>query len=217
MRQIFFPAVVAGSTLLLIGLAGLSVVISAYNSCVYINFDRPDRNVILFGRVERVREQGGWIMTRLRLCGSGLTGAAAVEVLTPANAGLVDIGEEAQYRGQPVFHWVKQNMHVFRQFVVPGRFLALRPEEIKSEAALTEQYSQRPEDNCQSIPICRSRLEFYRRHDPQSTVFLSHLKEKNFLGLTVDLTLGRAVVFSEQFDRVPSLTDFRRLSKKLTL
>jgi hypothetical protein len=217
MRQIFFPAVVAGSALLLIGLVSLNVVISAYNSCVYINFNRPDRNVILFGRVERVREQNGWIMTRLRLCGSGLTGAAAIEVLTPVKAGWVDIGEEAQYLDQPVFHWVKQNMNVFRQFVVPGRFLALRPEEIKSEAALMEQYNQRSEDSCQSIPICRSRLEFYRRHGPQSTVFLSHLKEKNFLGLTVDLALGRAVVFSEQFDRVPSLIDFQRLSEKLTL
>ncbi len=110
MRKFFLSAVIVGLLLLLIGLASLSVIISAYSSCVYINFNRPDRNVVLFGRVERVREQDGWIMTRLRLCGSGLTGAAAVEVLTPVKVGLVDIGEEAQYRGQPIFHWVKQNM-----------------------------------------------------------------------------------------------------------
>jgi len=217
MRKFFLSAVIVGLILLLIGLASLSVIISAYSSCVYVNFNRPDRNVVLFGRVDRVREQDGWIMTRLRLCGSGLTGAAAVEVLTPVKAGLVDIGEEAQYRGQPVFHWVKQNMNVFRQFVVPGRFLALRPEEIESEAALMEQYGQRSETGCQSVPICRYRLEFYRRRGSQSAAFLAHLKEKNFLGLMVDLALGRAVVFSEQFNRVPSLIDFQRLSERLTL
>jgi hypothetical protein len=183
MRKWLIPAGMIAGLFLLAGLGLVNIVLSAYGECVYVDPNRSERNVVLFGRVESIKEQNGWIITRLKLCGSGLAGMATVKVLTRADAGLVDIGEEGEYRGKPVFHWIKRDMGAFREFVAPGRFLALRPEETESETA----------------------------------GFLAHLKQKNMIGLAVDLGLGRAVVYSREFDQVGTAADFRRLAKRLVL
>lgn len=199
-------AVAAGLGVLLAGLWHIGAAVSAYADCVYVNSRLTDRNIVLFGRVAGVSEKDGWIIFKLKLCGGGWA-EPAVEVFTPAGAGLVDIGEEGLYRGWPVFHWKKQAMAVWREFVTPGRFLALRPEDIGPEF---------PAD-CRSAPICAQQLEFWNRAGPESAAFLDRLRRQDLAGLAADFGLGRAAVFSTEFDRVETEADFRRLSERLTL
>ena len=227
MRKPALITIFAALTLVVLLLATYTFInfIELIAGCIYYSPQRPVRNTVIVGKVVKIENQGEWIVSDFRLCNTKPFNLARVKVFTPKNEAYVIVGEEKDKGGGIDYSWQTTPITKIDSILNKDNLLVIRIEEFNSKEQIENSFlsvAPPPESNmenleCNDIPRCKSRLEYFNTNGLKQITFLENLRNKKAFFLLNNFISGDSVIFSTEFGKVDSIERFRQLTEGLML